>query len=224
MADQVDELFSAIGAGDVEQVGRLSKKADVNAGRADEPTVKPIMAAAWTGKVAIGRLLRDAGADLNATDKANNDVLSYAIEHPQFILFLEENGLDIHRMRNGATFIGECITTGLTIDGGLADTVAFLVGRGVRPMAEEVEFVKKLSEPADISPKAQFLMAVADFPEQKRQGVFRPYARMAALLESVPVRDHVDRGTITSLADVTGKLKRGPRPQYTIAPAKRQPR
>lgn len=218
------KLFDAIERQDVEEVRRLveQKGLDVNQGNPRNLTITPMMVAAHEGNVEIGKILKDAGANLEAMDGLEIDVLSYAVKHTHFIEFLEKSGVDIHRIRRGLnethTLIGECVPDGL------ADTVKFLIRRGVSPTNADVKRAKDIldymsrdvSKP--INPCVELACAMRGDPTRKKiEERLKPYKRIVKLLDNVPTREQIQNAadTATPLKDVDPKFRRGPKGKPT---------
>lgn len=167
--------------------------------------------AASSGSVEIGKILRDAGVPLNEVDGAGTDVLSYAKRHIQFLEFLSESGVDLKRdvspRGRGCTLLRECVV------GGLAETVQYLIGKGLIPSEDDVKFAKNYVESCFALPKSdlvELLCVIADLPAKDETMAQRvPYMRIVKLFEDA----RASQGLAIGLKDADSKFTRGPRPE-----------
>lgn len=75
-----DELFTAVEAGNTEKVKALVAATPDTVKGKDDQGRTPLFLAAYKGNPALMKLLLEAGADVNATDRAGKSALSYACE------------------------------------------------------------------------------------------------------------------------------------------------
>jgi serine/threonine-protein phosphatase 6 regulatory ankyrin repeat subunit B len=99
-AEVVQELFTAVRRGHVEEVARLlDADPHLMEARDEEEDGTPLVVAAEHGHAGVVRLLLKGGADVNASDYSDVTALQYAAEggHEEVVPVLLSHGADINR-------------------------------------------------------------------------------------------------------------------------------
>lgn len=215
------ELFDAIARQDVESVRKLTQSTGFKPDATEDHGAGYMFIAAGTGNVEIGQILKEAGVQisLNDRDGLRLDILDYAKEHPQFLEFLRQNGIDLGRIEK---FMGKTITLiGSCAFRGLADTVEYLLNAGVKPTEDDIKTAKDMLEyvggrpSAKKDPATELLVNVAyeaiqGVPISKAREAVRPFERIVSLLEkAVAIKGIEGDGIAIGLGNVDPKFRNG---------------